>query len=225
MVNIGNDWDELLKNEFDEPYYLELRKFLINEYKTHKVYPEMHDIFNALKATPFKDVKVVILGQDPYHGPGQAHGMSFSVRKGVKTPPSLLNIYKEIRSEYGYEIPNHGYLMEWAKEGVLLLNTILTVRAGEPMSHQKMGWERLTDQIIIKLAKREEPMVFMLWGSPAQKKAELLNGTKHLILKTTHPSPLSASRGFMGCGHFKSANAFLKSNDQKEIDWRIKNGD
>lgn len=225
MVNIGNDWDDILKSEFEKPYYLELRKFLINEYKTQRVYPDMHDIFNALKSTSYSDVKVVILGQDPYHGLGQAHGMSFSVRRGVKIPPSLLNIYKEIRSEFGFDIPNHGYLMDWAKQGVLLLNTILTVRAGEPMSHQKMGWENLTDQIIIKLAEREEPMVFMLWGSPAQKKTELLKGTKHLILRTTHPSPLSASRGFMGCGHFKTANNFLKSNGQSEIDWRIKNGD
>ena len=221
MVDIGNDWDGILADEFGKDYYLALRQFLIREYQTGVVYPGMKDIFNALKATPYQAVEVVILGQDPYHGPGQAHGMSFSVRPGVRIPPSLVNIYKEIETEYGYAIPSHGCLQGWAAQRVLLLNTILTVRGGSPMSHKDKGWEILTDEIIRKLSQRETPMVFMLWGSPAQKKAGLIDGSRHLILKTTHPSPLSAFRGFMGCGHFKLANEFLRSQGLKEIDWRI----
>lgn len=221
MVNIGNSWDEILKDEFKKEYYLKLREFLIREYRSRTVYPDMHDIFNALKASSYEDTRVVILGQDPYHGRGQAHGMCFSVRKGVQIPPSLLNIYKEIREEYGYPIPSHGYLLDWAKQGVLLLNATLTVREGSPMSHKGQGWEELTDQIIRILSRREKPMVFMLWGSHAGKKEELIEGKQHLILKCPHPSPLSASRGFFGCGHFKKANEFLKENGMKEIDWRI----
>ncbi len=222
MVNIGNDWDEILKEDFESDGYRNLRRFLIEEYRTETIYPEMHNIFNALKATPYKKVKVVILGQDPYHGPGQAHGMCFSVQKGVKTPPSLVNIYKELSAEFGCAVPEHGNLSAWAEEGVLLLNTILTVRRGQPMSHKGQGWEALTDQIIRKLSARKEPMVFMLWGAPAQKKAELIDSSKHLILKTTHPSPLSAHRGFLGCGHFCRANEFLKEKGLGEVNWEIR---
>lgn len=221
MVNIGNSWDSILKEDFLKESYLKLREFLIEEYKTKKVFPSMFDIFNALKETPFEKVKVVILGQDPYHGLGQAHGMCFSVKKGVRIPPSLINIYKEINLEYGYTIPKDGELTKWAKEGVLLLNTILTVREGEPMSHKNKGWEELTDSIISKLAKRETPMVFMLWGSPARKKKTLIENSNHLILETVHPSPLSAMRGFMGCNHFKLANEFLESKGITPVDWSI----
>lgn len=221
MVQIGNDWDVILESECCSGQYNKLRDFLKTEYETQTIYPPMQDVFNALKATPFKSVRAVILGQDPYHGPGQAHGMCFSVHKGVKPPPSLINIYKELQSEYGYSIPSHGYLMDWAKQGVLLLNTILTVRAGEPMSHKGRGWEELTDQIIRKLNSREEPMVFLLWGAPAQTKSVLLDASYHLVLKTTHPSPLSAYRGFLGCGHFKQANEFLAEHGLGEINWQI----
>lgn len=181
----------------------------------------MYDIFNALKATAFEEVKVVILGQDPYHGEGQAHGMCFSVKQGIKTPMSLKNIYKELFLEYGYEEASHGNLEKWAKQGVLLLNTILTVRSGQPLSHKGKGWEELTDSIIKKLSLRENPMVFLLWGSPARSKKPLINSNRHLILETVHPSPLSASRGFFNCGHFKKANEFLEKNNLGPIDWRI----
>ncbi|PKK39003.1 Uracil-DNA glycosylase, family 1 [Clostridiaceae bacterium JG1575] len=221
MVRIGNDWDELLKDEFETPRYLALRQFLIQEYRTATVYPAAADLFNALKATPYQCVRAVILGQDPYHGPSQAHGMCFSVQRGVRTPPSLVNIYKELNLEFGYPIPDHGNLEAWAKEGVLLLNTILSVRAGSPMSHVGKGWEDLTDAIILKLAQRETPMVFLLWGAAAGKKAPLIEGHGHLILRTVHPSPLSAHRGFLGCDHFKKANAFLKAHGQGEINWQI----
>lgn len=221
MVNIGNDWDYILKEEFNKEYYKKLRAFLIEEYNTKRIYPSMYDIFNALKYTSFKDTKVVILGQDPYHGNGQAHGLCFSVQKGVRIPPSLLNIYKEIRNEYGYDIPSHGDLTSLAKQGVLLLNTILTVRESSPMSHKNLGWEILTDKIIEKLNEREEPMVFILWGAPAAKKQALITNPRHLVLKSPHPSPLSASRGFFNNNHFKMANDFLKREGLKEIDWKI----
>ena len=221
MVKIGNDWDEILKDDFNCESYIRLRSFLIEEYKNNKIYPDKYDIFNALRETSFEDTKAVIIGQDPYHGNGQAHGMCFSVKKGVKIPPSLLNIYKEINREYGYPIANHGYLMKWANQGVLLLNTILTVREGSPMSHKNMGWETLTDSIIKKLNEKKDPIVFLLWGAAAIKKKEMISNKKHLILTSVHPSPLSANRGFFGNNHFKLCNEFLSENGQSEIDWKI----
>lgn len=221
MVNIGNEWDELLKNEFQSDYYLKLRNFLAYEYKHYTVYPNMYDIFNALKTTSYSDVKVVILGQDPYHGPNQAHGMCFSVKKGVEAPPSLKNIFKELQNDCGCSIPPHGELTEWAKQGVLLLNTVLTVRAGQANSHANKGWEILTDQIIRLLNEKQTPIVFLLWGRNAQNKISLITNPNHLILKSAHPSPLSAYNGFFGCHHFSKTNAFLKEHGMKEIDWQI----
>ncbi len=221
MVNIGNEWDELLKNEFQSDYYLKLRNFLAYEYKHYTVYPNMYDIFNALKTTSYSDVKVVILGQDPYHGPNQAHGMCFSVKKGVEAPPSLKNIFKELQDDCGCSIPPHGELTEWAKQGVLLLNTVLTVRAGQANSHANKGWEILTDQIIRLLNEKQTPIVFLLWGRNAQNKISLITNPNHLILKCAHPSPLSAYNGFFGCHHFSKTNAFLKEHGMKEIDWQI----
>ncbi|MBR0414487.1 MAG: uracil-DNA glycosylase [Clostridia bacterium] len=222
MVHIGNSWDILLKEEFEKPYYLELRNFLKQEYTSYTVYPPMHDIFNALKYTPYENVKVVILGQDPYHGPGQAHGLCFSVKQGVEPPPSLKNIFKEIHDELGTPIPAHGELTDWAKQGVLLLNTVLTVRAASPNSHKGKGWEILTDKIIELLNARTEPIVFMLWGANARSKKSLITNPQHLVLESVHPSPLSAYHGFFGCGHFKKGNIFLKSNNLEEIEWSIK---
>ena len=221
MVNIGNEWDELLKNEFQSDYYLKLRNFLAYEYKHYTVYPNMYDIFNALKTTSYSDVKVVILGQDPYHGPNQAHGMCFSVKKGVEAPPSLKNIFKELQDDCGCSIPPHGELTEWAKQGVLLLNTVLTVRADQANSHANKGWEILTDQIIRLLNEKQTPIVFLLWGRNAQNKISLITNPNHLILKCAHPSPLSAYNGFFGCHHFSKTNAFLKEHGMKEIDWQI----
>lgn len=223
MINLGNDWDEILQGEFDKEYYQKLRKFLIEEYKTRVIYPKMENIFSALKLTTYKDTKVLILGQDPYHGPNQAHGLAFSVNPGVKTPPSLLNMYKELKDELGLYIPNNGYLVPWAKQGVLLLNTALTVRAGEANSHSGMGWEIFTDNIIKHLNAREEPVVFVLWGNNARKKKSFITNKQHFILEGPHPSPLSASRGFFGCGHFKKINDILKNLGKDEIDWQIKN--
>ena len=222
MVKLGNDWDEKIGREFEKEYYLKLRNFLKEEYTSHTVFPDMYDLFSALKATPYSKVKVVILGQDPYHEPGQAHGMAFSVKPGVQIPPSLLNMYKEINSEFGYPVPKTGYLMKWAEQGVLLLNTVLTVRSGEANSHQNKGWEIFTDEIIRQLNARRDGIVFLLWGNNAKKKKELITNSQHYILETVHPSPLSASRGFMGCGHFKKANEFLISNLKSPIDWQIK---
>ncbi|MBQ8764868.1 MAG: uracil-DNA glycosylase [Clostridia bacterium] len=222
MVKLGNDWDEKIGREFEKEYYLKLRNFLKEEYTSHTVFPDMYDLFSALKATPYSKVKVVILGQDPYHEPGQAHGMAFSVKPGVQIPPSLLNMYKEINSEFGYPVPQTGYLMKWAEQGVLLLNTVLTVRSGEANSHQNKGWEIFTDEIIRQLNARRDGIVFLLWGNNAKKKKELITNPQHYILETVHPSPLSASRGFMGCGHFKKANEFLISNLKSPIDWQIK---
>ena len=221
MVNIGNEWDELLKNDFQSDYYLKLRNFLAYEYKHYTVYPNMYDIFNALKTTSYSDVKVVILGQDPYHGPNQAHGMCFSVKKGVEAPPSLKNIFKELQDDCGCSIPPHGELTEWAKQGVLLLNTVLTVRAGQANSHANKGWEILTDQIIRLLNEKQTPIVFLLWGRNAQNKISLITNPNHLILKCAHPSPLSAYNGFFGCHHFSKTNAFLKEHGMQEIDWQI----
>ncbi len=221
MVNIGNEWDELLKGEFDKEYYQRLRSFLAKAYKTRTVYPDMYDIFNALKLTSYNDVSVVVIGQDPYHGEGQAHGLSFSVKRGIEPPPSLKNIFKEIYDELGIEIPKHGELTKWAKQGVLLLNAVLTVYAGEANSHKNMGWEIFTDRVIELLNKREKPMVFLLWGANARQKKKLITNPAHKILETVHPSPLSAYSGFFGCGHFAEANAFLKSVGQTPIDWAL----
>ena len=221
MVNLGNDWDSILADEWQKPYYLELRKFLKQEYSTQTVYPNMEDIFNALKLTSFKDTKVVIIGQDPYHGFGQAHGLCFSVKKGVVPPPSLKNIYKELKSDISFEIPSHGELTSWAKQGVLLLNNVLTVREGLPNSHKGKGWEIFTDRVIGELNKKETPVVFLLWGANAQKKAEIITNPKHFKLMTVHPSPLSASRGFFGCRHFSKTNEILMKNSIKPINWEI----
>ncbi|GAU76209.1 uracil-DNA glycosylase [Fusibacter sp. 3D3] len=218
---LENDWKDLLSLEFEKDYYQNLRQFLIHEYKTQTIYPLKEDLYNAFRLTAYKDVKVVILGQDPYHGAGQAHGLCFSVLKGVKTPPSLVNIYKELARDLGCKIPTHGNLISWAEQGVLLLNTVLTVRAGEANSHRNRGWETFTDEVISLLNKREDPIIFMLWGNPAQAKINRITNPQHLILKSTHPSPLSAHRGFLGCGHFSQANAFLESRGLTPIDWQI----
>lgn len=221
MVNIGNEWDTLLADEFKKDYYLKLRAVLANEYKTQTIYPDMYDIFNALRYTSYSDVKAVILGQDPYHGPGQAHGLCFSVKKGVEPPPSLKNIFKEIKDELGNNLPDHGELTAWAKQGVLLLNTVLTVRAGQANSHKGLGWETFTDRIIELLDQREKPMVFLLWGANARKKKELITNPKHLVLCCAHPSPLSAYNGFFGCGHFAACNSYLAENDIEPINWEL----
>lgn len=224
MSNIlKNDWKELLEDEFSKEYYQTLRQFLLEEYKTKKIYPDKHDIFNSLHFTPYKDIKVVILGQDPYHGPGQAHGLSFSVNPGIKTPPSLLSIYKELNSDLGCYIPNNGYLKKWADQGVLLLNTSLTVRAGEANSHKNIGWQIFTDKIISLVNEKDDPVVFLLWGNNAIKKKDLITNKKHLILTSVHPSPLSASRGFFGSKPFSKINNFLISANKKPIDWQIEN--
>ena len=224
MANIlKNDWKDLLEDEFNKEYYQTLRNFLTNEYKTKTIYPDKYDIFNALHFTSYKDIKVVILGQDPYHGPGQAHGLSFSVNPGIKIPPSLLNIYKELNSDLGCYIPNNGYLKKWADQGVLLLNTSLTVRAGEANSHKSIGWEIFTDKIISLVNEKEDPVVFLLWGNNAIKKKNLITNKRHLILTSVHPSPLSASRGFFGSKPFSKINNFLISANKKPIDWQIEN--
>ncbi|WP_273323595.1 uracil-DNA glycosylase [Vallitalea guaymasensis] len=216
-----NDWQELLNDEFDKEYYKKLRHQLKNEYNNYTIYPDMYDIFNALHYTSYEDVKVVILGQDPYHGPNQAHGLSFSVKKGVRIPPSLVNIYKELNNDLGCKIPSHGNLTKWAKQGILLLNASLTVRASKPSSHSKIGWQIFTDKIISLLNQREEPVVFILWGNYAISKEKLITSDRHYIIKSVHPSPLSASRGFFGSKPFSKANEFLKSINKEEIDWQI----
>lgn len=221
MVKIGNDWDNIIGKEFSKPYYLKLRLFLKEEYSHHTVYPDMYDIFSALAATPYEKVKVVIIGQDPYHGEGQAHGMSFSVKPGTDIPPSLKNIYKEIVSELGGYIPDNGYLMPWAEQGVLLLNSVLTVRAGLANSHRNKGWEQFTTKIIECLNGRREPVAFLLWGANAREKAALIDTTRHLCLTAAHPSPLSAHNGFFGCGHFKEVNEWLIKEVKTPIDWQI----
>lgn len=220
MVNIGNKWDEILEGEFDKEYYKKLRAFLIQEYSEHTVYPDMHDIFNALKAVSYDDVKVVILGQDPYHEPGQAHGMAFSVKPGIKTPPSLVNIYKELKDDVGMEIPGHGYLQSWADQGVLMLNTCLTVRAHQANSHKGKGWEMFTDRVIELLNQREKPMVFILWGANAKSKKKLITAPQHLVLTGAHPSPLSAYNGFYGGKYFSKTNEFLEKNGENPIYWQ-----
>lgn len=221
MVSLGNDWDILLKDEFQKEYYQNLRKYLISEYMTKKIYPPKEEIFNALKLTSYEDTKVVILGQDPYHGENQAHGLAFSVNYGIKIPPSLQNIYKELNRELGTYIPNNGYLLSWTKQGILLLNTSLTVRAGEANSHSKIGWEIFTDNIIKQLNEKEKPIIFVLWGNNARSKKKIITNKKHYIIEGVHPSPLSASRGFFGCNHFIEINDILKRLGEKEINWQI----
>lgn len=221
MVCIGNDWDELLREEFSKDYYSDLRRFLKYEYSHYKIHPDMHDIFNALKHTSYKDTKAVIFGQDPYHEVNQAHGLAFSVCKGVAIPPSLMNMYKELNRELGTYIPDNGYLEKWAKQGVLLLNTSLTVRDGAANSHRNKGWEILTSRITEILNERDDPVIFLLWGNNAKEKQALITNPIHYCLTAAHPSPLSASRGFFGCGHFKKTNEILKSLGKEEIDWQI----
>jgi len=221
MVCIGNDWDEILKDEWGKSYYILLRNFLKEEYKTSTIYPDMNNIFNALKHTAFKDIKAVILGQDPYHGPNQAHGLCFSVQKGVDIPPSLQNIYKEMRADVGVTPPSHGQLTDLAKQGVLMLNTVLTVRASQAASHRGRGWEVFTDRVISELNKKDTPVVFILWGRPAAEKAKIITNPIHLKLEAPHPSPLSAHRGFFGCKHFSKTNEFLVSHGIEPINWQI----
>lgn len=221
MVHFGNDWDEILKDEFEKPYYKELRAFLKEEYSTRRIYPHMNDIFTALKSTSFGDTKVVIIGQDPYHGAGQAHGLCFSVKKPVEPPPSLKNMFKELESDVGFQIPNHGELTRWAEQGVLLLNTVLTVREASPNSHKGKGWENFTDRVIAELDRKETPIVFLLWGANAKNKAKIIKNPIHRKLETVHPSPLSAYGGFFGCKHFSRANDILKASGQEPIDWQI----
>ena len=224
MAMISNDWLPALKDEFGKEYYKELFSFVKDEYSKHVIYPPSDDIFNALHLTQLQDVRVLILGQDPYHEPGQAHGLSFSVLPGrADTPPSLQNIYKELADDIGCYIPNNGYLKKWADQGVLLLNTVLTVRAHQAASHQGKGWEQFTDAIIRKVNEQDRPIVYMLWGRPAGMKAAMLDNPRHLVLKAPHPSPLSAYRGFFGCRHFSKANEFLKANGAEPIDWQIEN--
>lgn len=216
------NWNELIMKESQKAYYMELLAFLNREYELHTVYPPKKEIYNAFTLTPFEEVKVVILGQDPYHEKGQAMGLSFSVPDEVPIPRSLQNIYKEIKAEYGYDIPKTGNLTGWAKQGVLLLNSVLTVREGEAASHQKKGWETFTDEILKAIDQKDSPVVYMLWGNFARSKKFLIKGENHLILEAAHPSPLSASRGFFGCNHFKLCNKFLKDHGYREIDWEIK---
>ncbi len=228
MVNIGNDWDKILEGEFEKDYYLKLRKFLISEYRNHEIYPDMYDIFNTLKLTPYSKVKVVIIGQDPYHEPEQAHGLSFSVKKGVDVPPSLKNIYKELAQDreafsagQNFKIPSHGYLIEWAKQGVIMLNAVLTVRRGAANYHKGKGWEQFTNRVIELLNQRSEPMVFILWGANARAKKELITSPQHLVLEGAHPSPLSAHTGFFGGKYFSKTNEFLKAQGQEPVNWQI----
>lgn len=219
MYHFGNSWDQILKQEYNETYYQALRAFLISEYRTHQIYPPMDEIFQALVKLPFEDVKVVILGQDPYHGRGQANGLAFSVAKGVPLPPSLQNIYKELKTDLGISTPTHGDLTKWVESGVLLLNTTLTVREGAAASHRDHGWETFTDHIILALNESKHPLVFLLWGAHAQAKRHLIHRNDFLVLTAPHPSPLSAYRGFFGCRHFSKTNTFLQEHGLTPIDW------
>lgn len=221
MAAIQNDWLDALKEEFRQPYYKKLFQTVNEEYRTRQIFPPADDIFNAFHLTPLHEVKVVILGQDPYHGEGQAHGLCFSVRPGVDIPPSLVNIYQELHDDLGCTIPNHGCLTKWAKQGVLLLNTVLTVRAHQANSHKGIGWEEFTDAAIRKLNEQDRPIVFMLWGRPAQAKKSMLHNPRHLILEAPHPSPLSAYRGFFGSSPFSQANRFLEAQGVEPVDWQI----
>ena len=219
MVKITNEWDEILSDVFASEKYLALRQFLKTEYSTQQIFPSMYDIFNSMKYTAFDDIKVVLLGQDPYHNEGQAMGLSFSVPDGEKVPPSLVNMYKELHDETGMEIPKSGNLIGWARQGVLLLNAVLTVRAHQPNSHKNKGWEWFTDSIIKKISDKKENVVFLLWGGNARSKKPLIDKRKHLILECAHPSPLSAYNGFFGCGHFNKANEYLALHGKQKIDW------
>ena len=221
MPQISNDWAPVLREEYGKPYYRDLYQFVREEYSKNTIYPPADDIFNAFHLTPLSRVKVVIIGQDPYHEPGQAHGLCFSVQKGVDIPPSLQNIYKELNSDIGFEIQNHGCLTSWAEQGVLLLNAVLTVRAHAAASHQNKGWETFTDAVIRAVNDVDRPVVFMLWGGFARSKKAMLTNPKHLVLEAPHPSPLSAYRGFFGCKHFSQANAFLEKNGVEPVDWTI----
>ena len=221
MPQISNDWAPVLREEYGKPYYRDLYQFVREEYSKNTIYPPADDIFNAFHLTPLSRVKVVIIGQDPYHEPGQAHGLCFSVQKGVDIPPSLQNIYKELNSDIGFEIPNHGCLTSWAEQGVLLLNAVLTVRSHAAASHQNKGWETFTDAVIRAVNDVDRPVVFMLWGGFARSKKAMLTNPKHLVLEAPHPSPLSAYRGFFGCKHFSQANAFLEKNGVEPVDWTI----
>ncbi|MBC8079575.1 MAG: uracil-DNA glycosylase [Gorillibacterium sp.] len=221
MFILHNDWSNDLSGEFEQPYYRNLQAFLAKEYQTHTIYPDKHDIFNALHYTPKSRVKVVILGQDPYHGPNQAHGLSFSVKPGVVTPPSLKNIYKELKDDLGCSIPNHGHLVHWAEQGVLLLNTVLTVQAGHAHSHHGRGWETFTDKVIQLVSGLDHPVVFMLWGGPAQAKLPMIDSQKHSVILSPHPSPLSSYRGFFGSKPFSRANLFLMEKGLAPIDWQL----
>ena len=223
MPMIQNDWLEPLSPEFKKKYYKELHSVIVQEYQKTQIFPPADDIFNAFHLTPLNDVKVVIIGQDPYHNDGQAHGLCFSVKPETSIPPSLVNIYKELKDDVGCYIPNNGYLVKWAKQGVLLLNTVLTVRAHQANSHKGIGWEKFTDSVIQVLNTQDQPIVFILWGSPAQKKKAMLNNPHHLILEAPHPSPLSAYRGFFGSKPFSKTNKFLEINNVKPIDWQIEN--
>lgn len=223
MAAISNDWLEPLTPEFSKPYYAKLYRTVTEEYRTHRVFPPANDIFNAFSLTPLANVKVVILGQDPYHGEGQAHGLSFSVRPGIEIPPSLVNIYQELHDDLGCYIPDNGCLTKWAQQGVLLLNTVLTVRAHQAFSHAEIGWQEFTDAAIRILDRQDRPIVYLLWGKPAQRKAAMLHNPRHLILEAPHPSPLSAYRGFFGSRPFSKTNAFLEANGEKPIDWQIEN--
>ena len=223
MPPISNDWLPALRGEFQKDYYKNLHQTVMQEYRTRQIFPEADDLFNAFHLTPLKDVKVVIFGQDPYHNVGQAHGLCFSVKPGVEIPPSLVNIYKELQDDLGCYIPNNGYLLKWAEQGVLLLNTVLTVRAHQANSHRGIGWEEFTDAAIRILNEQDRPIVFILWGRPAQMKKAMLNNPKHLILEAPHPSPLSSYRGFFGSRPFSKANNFLKQHGIEPIDWQIEN--
>lgn len=220
MVKLNNDWDALLAEEFAKEYYLQLRAFLKEEYRTRKIYPDMHDIFNALRFTPYEQVKAVIVGQDPYINPGEAHGLAFSVLPGAKTPPSLQNIFKELAADMSdaFSMPENGHLEHWARQGVLLLNNVLTVRAGQSRSHAGRGWERFTDAVMDLLDRREKPVVFLLWGRDAQAKGRIITDRRHLIQQAAHPSPLAGGR-FFGCRHFSKTNKFLRENGLEEIKW------
>ncbi|HBN95408.1 MAG TPA: uracil-DNA glycosylase [Firmicutes bacterium] len=220
-VVLENDWDELLAPEFEKDYYKMLRRFLIQEYRTTTVYPDMYHIFEALKRTSFAETRVVLLGQDPYHGKGQAHGLAFSVQRGVPKPPSLQNIFKELSRDLALEIPGHGCLESWADQGILLLNTTLTVRDGQAGSHRGRGWETFTDTVLARLNEKETPLVFLLWGRHAQSKEPLIINKRHLVLKTVHPSPLSAHRGFFGCSHFSKVNEFFRELGQEPVNWQV----
>ena len=221
MTKIGNDWDIMLRDEFDRSYFKQLENFLTEERARYEIYPPQEDVFNALRYSSFQDTKVVILGQDPYHEPGQAHGLCFSVNKGVTIPPSLVNIYKEIENDLGIKMPGHGYLADWAKQGVLLLNTVLTVRRGQANSHKGKGWEIFTDRIVEILNQRQKPMVFILWGANAKSKTELITNKEHMVITGAHPSPLSAWKGFFGGRYFSKANRYLEITGQEPVDWGI----